>query len=130
MELPKCAGEGGRSKELISSKQRLERQKGWQQVGDKPLPETAGSSQQSSSPEPVSTIQSQTTLKNWKIISKPSQHSDSRGPADGSLTFAPEKGGEAKKQALVIKHSENPTPKQDSWWATEVIPEPEDNIQT
>jgi hypothetical protein len=32
--------------------------------------------------------------------------------------------------ALVIKHSENPTAKQDSWWAKELIPKPEDNIQT
>jgi hypothetical protein len=30
----------------------------------------------------------------------------------------------------VIKHNENPTPKQESWWATELILEPEDNIQT
>jgi hypothetical protein len=39
----KCTGEGGRSKELIStwtlSKQRLERQKGQQQAGNKPLSE-------------------------------------------------------------------------------------------
>jgi hypothetical protein len=29
----------------------------------------------------------------------------------------------------VIKHSENPTPKQNIWWAAELIPEPEDNIK-
>jgi hypothetical protein len=29
----------------------------------------------------------------------------------------------------VIKNSENPTPKQDSWQTTKLIPEPEDNIQ-
>jgi hypothetical protein len=39
----KCTGEEGRGRELISmqtfSKQRLERQKGWQRAGDKMLPE-------------------------------------------------------------------------------------------
>jgi hypothetical protein len=30
----------------------------------------------------------------------------------------------------LIKNSENPTPKQDSWWVTELISEPEDNIYT
>jgi hypothetical protein len=34
-----------------------------------------------------------------------------------------------KNKPSVIKHSENPTPKKDSRWATELIPEPEDNIQ-
>jgi hypothetical protein len=29
----------------------------------------------------------------------------------------------------LIKHSENPTPKQDSWWATELILEPVNNMQ-
>jgi hypothetical protein len=38
------------------------------------------------------------TLQNWKIISKPSQHADSRGPADGSLTL-PQTRGKAKKQS-------------------------------
>jgi hypothetical protein len=39
---------------------------------------------------------------------------------------------EARKinKTPIIMHSENPTPKQDSWWATELIQEPEDNIQT
>jgi hypothetical protein len=35
-----------------------------------------------------------------------------------------------RNKPLVIKHSENPTPQQDSWWAIELVPEPEDNIQT
>jgi hypothetical protein len=30
----------------------------------------------------------------------------------------------------VNKHNKNPTAKQDNWWATELIPEPEDSIQT
>jgi hypothetical protein len=29
----------------------------------------------------------------------------------------------------INQHNENPTPKQDSWQATELIPEPEDNTQ-
>jgi hypothetical protein len=40
------------------------------------------------------------------------------------------KGVRQRNKPPVIKHSENPTPKQDSWWATVLIPEPEDNIQT
>jgi hypothetical protein len=54
---------------------------------------------------------------------------------------APENGGEARSwfpsepsvkrnKPPVIKQSENTTPKQDGWWDTELIPEPEDNIQT
>jgi hypothetical protein len=39
-------------------------------------------------------------------------------------------GERQRNKPPVIKHSENPTPKQDSWWATELIPEPEDNILT
>jgi hypothetical protein len=34
-----------------------------------------------------------------------------------------------RNKHLVNKHSENSTPKQESWWATELIPEPEDNMQ-
>jgi hypothetical protein len=40
------------------------------------------------------------------------------------------KGVRQRNKPPVNKHSENPTPKQDSWWATELIPELEDNIQT
>jgi hypothetical protein len=39
-------------------------------------------------------------------------------------------GARQRNKPLVNKHSENPTPKQDSWWTTELILEPEDNIQT
>jgi hypothetical protein len=39
------------------------------------------------------------------------------------------KGVKQRNKSPVIKHSENPTPKQDSWWATKLILEPEDNIK-
>jgi hypothetical protein len=52
------------------------------------------------------------------------------GLADGSLTLPQRKEGMQSNKPPVIKHSENPTPKQDSWWAIELILEPEDNIQT
>jgi hypothetical protein len=52
------------------------------------------------------------------------------GPADGSLTLLQRKDMRQRNRPPVIKHSENPTAKQDSWWATELIPEPEDNMQT
>jgi hypothetical protein len=42
----------------------------------------------------------------------------------------PRERGQGKETSPIIKYSENPTPKQDSWWATELIPEPENNIQT
>jgi hypothetical protein len=121
-------------KELIAawtfSKQRLERQKGWQQVGDKPLLEIGQVAVQNSSPEAVSNIQIQMTLQNWKIINNPSQDADIRGLANGSLTLPQRKGARQRSKPPVIKHSENTTQKQDSWWATELIMEPEDNMQT
>jgi hypothetical protein len=40
------------------------------------------------------------------------------------------KGAGQRNKASVNQHSENPTPKQDSWWAAKLILEPEDNIQT
>jgi hypothetical protein len=61
------------------------------------------------------------TLQNWKIISKPSQHVDSRGPADGSLTLPQRKGTRQRNKPQVNQHTGNPTPKQDSWWVTELI---------
>jgi hypothetical protein len=64
------------------------------------------------------------------MISKPSQHTDSREPADGSLTLPHRKGMRQRNKPPLIKNSKNPTTKQDSWWATELILEPEDNIQT
>jgi hypothetical protein len=78
----------------------------------------------------MTNIQSQTALQNWKANSKPSQHADSRGPADRSLNLPQRKGVRQRNKPPVNKHSEDPTPKQDSWWTTELIPEPEDNIQT
>jgi hypothetical protein len=45
------------------------------------------------------------------------------------LTFPQRKGVRQRNKPPVIKHSENPIPKKDSWRATELIPEPEDNIQ-
>jgi hypothetical protein len=35
------------------------------------------------------------------------------------------KGARQRNNSPVIKHSENPTPKHDSWWDTQLIPEPE-----
>jgi hypothetical protein len=43
--------------------------------------------------------------------------------------LAAEKEGEARNKPPVNKHSKNLTPKQDNWWTTELILEPEDNIQ-
>jgi hypothetical protein len=40
------------------------------------------------------------------------------------------KGEKQRKKSPVIKYSENPTPKQNSWWTTELILEPEDNRKT
>jgi hypothetical protein len=34
------------------------------------------------------------------------------------------KGAKQRNKPSLIKHRENPTPKQNSWWATELIPEP------
>jgi hypothetical protein len=52
---------------------------------------------------------------------KPSQYADSRGPADGSLTLLQRKRVRQRNKTPVSKHSENPTPKQDSWWATKLL---------
>jgi hypothetical protein len=78
----------------------------------------------------VSNIQSQMTLQNWKTISKSSQHADSRGQADGTLTLSQGKGAKQRNKPQVNQQGENPTPIQDGWWATELILEPEANIQT
>jgi hypothetical protein len=61
------------------------------------------------------------TLKNWKTISKPSQYADSRGQTDGALTLPQRKGVRQRNKTPVNKHSENPAPKQDGLWATEMI---------
>jgi hypothetical protein len=50
-------------------------------------------------------------LQNWKTISKPSQHTDSRRLADGSLTLPQRKGARQRNKPPVSQHSENPTPK-------------------
>jgi hypothetical protein len=34
------------------------------------------------------------------------------------------KGGKTKKE---VPSNQNPNPKQESWWVTEMIPEPEEN---
>jgi hypothetical protein len=70
------------------------------------------------------------TLQNCKTNSKPSQHSDRRGLFDGSLTLPQRKEARQRNKSPVNKHSENPTPRQESWWTTELILEPEDNTQT
>jgi hypothetical protein len=40
------------------------------------------------------------------------------------------KGAKQGNKPPVNQQRENPTPKQKSWWAVELIPETEDNIQT
>jgi hypothetical protein len=40
------------------------------------------------------------------------------------------KGARKRNKPPVIKHSGNTTLKQDRWWATELIPEPENNRKT
>jgi hypothetical protein len=52
---------------------------------------------------------------------EPSQNTDSRDLADRSLTLPQIKGARQRNKTVVNKHSENPTPKQDSWWKTELI---------
>jgi hypothetical protein len=105
------------------SKQRLERQEGWKWAGDKSLPEVGHvvDGPQSSSPEPVSSTQSQTALQNWKTNSKPSQHDDSRGLADGSLNLPQRKEARQRNKLPVHKHSENQTLKYNSWRTTKLI---------
>jgi hypothetical protein len=81
----------------------------------------AGTSPQSSSPEIVSNIQSQTTLQNWKTITKTSQQGDSRGTADRSLILPQKKGMRQINNPPVNQHTKNATQKQDNWWATKLI---------
>jgi hypothetical protein len=40
------------------------------------------------------------------------------------------KGAGERNKPPVNKHSKNPIPKQGNWWATELIPELENNRQT
>jgi hypothetical protein len=49
---------------------------------------------------------------------EPSQHADSRGPAEGPLTLPQIKGVRQRNKTPVYQHSKNPTPKQGSWWTT------------
>jgi hypothetical protein len=53
------------------------------------------------------------TLQNGKTNSQPSQHVDSRGPDDGSLTLSQRKGVRKRNKLPVNQHSKNPTQKQD-----------------
>jgi hypothetical protein len=53
--------------------------------------------------------------------SKPSQHADSRGLANGSLTLSQRKRARQRNKPPANQHRENPTPKQDDWWMTELI---------
>jgi hypothetical protein len=43
------------------------------------------------------------------------------GGADGTLSLPQRKGARQRNKPPVNKHSEKPTPKQDSWWTTELI---------
>jgi hypothetical protein len=76
----------------------------------------------------VSNIQSQKALQNLKTNTKRSQHTDSKGSDDGSLILSQRKVSRERNKTLVNKQSKSLTPKQDSWWATELILEPEANI--
>jgi hypothetical protein len=50
-----------------------------------------------------------------------SQHADSRGPADTTLTLPQRKGVKQRNKPPVNKYSKKPPPKWDSWWTTEMI---------
>jgi hypothetical protein len=60
-------------------------------------------------------------LQNWNTIRKTSQHPDSKEVADGSLTMPYRKGARQRNNPPINQHSENPTLKQDDWWATELF---------
>jgi hypothetical protein len=51
-------------------------------------------------------------------------------PSGGRLILPQRKAARQRNKPSIKQHSKNPTPKQDGWWATQLIPEPEDNIQT
>jgi hypothetical protein len=69
-------------------------------------------------------------LQNWKTNRKPSQHTDSRGPAYGSLTLPQTKGVRQRNEPPVNQLRENPIPNQDSCGLQSWSPKPEENIQT
>jgi hypothetical protein len=60
-------------------------------------------------------------LQNGKTDNKPSQHTDSRTPADGSLTLPQRKVAWQKNKPSENKHNKKPPPTQDSWWTIEMI---------
>jgi hypothetical protein len=69
----------------------------------------------------VSNTQNQIAPQNCKTNSEPSQHADSRGVVDGSLTLPQRKGVRQRNKPLINKYSGKPPPKQDSWWTIELI---------
>jgi hypothetical protein len=85
-----------------------------------------GSDLHSSSPEPVSNIQSHMTLQNWKTTCKPSQHADSRGVADVSLTLTHRKEARQRNRPPVNQHSKNKLQSRTAGRLQSWSPEPED----
>jgi hypothetical protein len=55
------------------------------------------------------------------MLSKPSEHADSRGPADGSLNLPQRKGVRQRNKPPVNQHSKNPAPKQDGYNASFIV---------
>jgi hypothetical protein len=120
-----------RGKKLISTQTSvnkwLERQKGQQWAGDKLLPEIG---QVAVHKVQLLSQQGTSKVKQHCKIEKQSANHQNMVMADGSLTLPLRKRVKQRNKPPVIKHSENPMLKQDSWCATELILEPEDNIQT
>jgi hypothetical protein len=48
------------------------------------------------------------------------------GLAERTLTLSQRKGARPRNKPPIKQHSENSTTKQNGWWATELILEPED----
>jgi hypothetical protein len=110
--------------------QKLERQEGWKWTSDKLLPEIG---QVAVHKVHLLSQWATSKVKQHCKIEKQSANHHNTLTAGGRLMdhwLFPEKRGEAKKQAPSNQAQWKLTPKQDSWWATELIPEPEDNIQT
>jgi hypothetical protein len=118
----KLTREGGRCKELISvgtfSKQRLQRQKGSEQVGDKPLPEIG---QIEVHKAHVLNQWATSKVKQLCKIEKQSTNQHNMLTAGGWQTILWPCSRERNKPPI-RQYSENSTPKQDGWWATEMFP--------
>jgi hypothetical protein len=102
------------------SKQRLERQKGWQLAGDKPLPEIE---QVAVHKDHLLSQWATSKIKEHCKIEKQSANHHNTLTAGGQLMghLPQRKGARQRNKLPVNQHTENPTPKQGSWWATQLI---------